>query len=305
MYRYTLEKYKGLNTRYDCPNCGIKKTFTRYVHTETGKYIAANVGRCNRESNCGYHYTPKQYFSDNSISTEGLKTLPKQQLTRPQPKPISHIPSELFKMSLGKYEENNFICYLIGLFGLDTTFELIQTYFIGTSKHWKGATVFWQIDTENKIRTGKIMLYDSDTGKRVKKPYPHITWVHKILKKKEYNLKQCFFGEHLIDKEPEKTIAIVESEKTAIIASVYLPQFIWVAVGGLNYLNPEKCKILEGRNIILYPDLNSYDKWQQKANELSDIATFKVSNLLEINASEAEKQQGLDLADYLSKRNLT
>ena len=41
------------------------------------------------------------------------------------------------------------------------------------------------------------MLYDEDTGKRVKKPYNHITWVHnpdKDLKEKsitDFNLKQC------------------------------------------------------------------------------------------------------------------
>jgi hypothetical protein len=299
MYRYILEPYKGSNSRYDCPNCANKKTFVRYIETETGKHIAANVGKCNRESNCSYHYTPKQYFSDNNLSIEGLKRAPKEQLIKPQSTPISYIPNELFKRSLGRYEENNLITYLIGLFGLDTTFDLIQSYYIGTSKHWNGATVFWQIDTENKIRTGKIMLYDSNNGKRIKSPYPFITWVHTVLKKKEYNLQQCFFGEHLIGREPEKTVAIVESEKTAIISSVYLPQFIWIAVGGLNHLTAERCEVLRGRKAILFPDLNAFDKWQVKANELSDIATFKVSDLLENSASEAEKRQGLDLADYL------
>ena len=35
-------------------------------------------------------------------------------------------------------------------------------------------------------------------------------------------LKQCFFGEHLL-REKTMPVAIVESEKTAIISSVYLP----------------------------------------------------------------------------------
>jgi hypothetical protein len=30
-----------------------------------GEHIHPSVGRCNRESNCGYHYTPKQYFQVN------------------------------------------------------------------------------------------------------------------------------------------------------------------------------------------------------------------------------------------------
>ena len=105
----------------------------------------------------------------------------------------------------------------------------------------------------------------------------------------------------LIDKT--KPVAIVESEKTAVIASVYLPQFIWVAVGSLTNLNAEKCSILKGRTVTLFPDLNGFEKWSSKAKELSHLANFTVSDLLERKASEAEKKQGFDLADYLIKFN--
>jgi len=37
----------------------------------------------------------------------------------------------------------------------------------------------------------------------------------------------------------------------------------------------------------------------KKANELSHIADFTVSDLLEQRASEPERIQGLDIADYL------
>ena len=65
-YRFTLEKYRGISTRYTCPQCGRKHTFTRYIDTENNnQYISDNVGKCNRLDKCGYHYTPKQYFTDN------------------------------------------------------------------------------------------------------------------------------------------------------------------------------------------------------------------------------------------------
>ena len=65
-YRYQLERYRGRGTRYTCPQCGRKYTFTRYIDTENNnKYISENVGKCNRLDKCGYHYTPKQYFIDN------------------------------------------------------------------------------------------------------------------------------------------------------------------------------------------------------------------------------------------------
>ncbi len=296
-YRFILEPYKGIITRHRCPNCNKQRKFTRYIDTETNEHIHNTVGKCDRLDNCGYHYTPKQYFNEN-------KSLPFTPTERPKKfsSPIrritSYIPEELFRVSLAHHENNNFSKYLVQLFGVDIASKLLSRYFIATSKHWRGATIFWQIDLKGKVRTGKIMLYDAITGKRIKKPFNHINWVHTVLKQPDFELKQCFFGEHLlIDKS--KPVAIVESEKTAVIASVYLPQFVWLAVGSLNNLNAEKCIILYGRTVTLFPDLNGFEKWTQKAKELEHIAIFTVSDLLEKIAVESERHQGLDVADYL------
>jgi hypothetical protein len=291
-----------MNTRYRCPSCQQRdKTFSLYIDTVTGEHIHPSVGRCNRESNCGHHYTPKQYFQDNSISFETPQ--PKAYKPRPitpQPKPVSFIPVEVFKDSLKAHNTNHFIQFLVKLLGVEVTSQMVSRYFIATSKHWNGATVFWQIDTQGKVRTGKIMLYSPTTGKRVKEPFNHINWAHTVLKRPEFELRQCLFGEHLLI-EKTKPVAIVESEKTAVIASVYLPQFIWVSVGSLTNLTAEKCSILNGRTVTLFPDLNGFEKWSKRAKELSHLAIFTVSDLLEIKATEAERKQGLDLADYLVK----
>ena len=111
-------------------------------------------------------------------------------------------------------------------------------------------------------------------------------------------MKQCLFGEHLL-RDKVKPIAIVESEKTAIIASAYIPNFTWLASGSLYNLNAEICSVLEGRRVILFPDLNCFQKWDEKAKALEHIASFTVSDLLESKASSLERNQGLDLADYL------
>lgn len=295
-YRYILEPYKGMKTRHTCPACKQQKSFVRYIDSETGNFLSREVGRCNRENNCGYHYTPKEYLKDHNINID-MKTIVKPHRIEPIKK-TSYIPPELFKQSLRGYDKNNFIDYLISIFGKSTTSELVSRYFIGTSKHWEGATVFWQIDITGKVRTGKIMLYNSDTGKRIKEPFSHISWVHSAMKIPDYNLKQCFFGEHLLN-DSQKPVAIVESEKTAIIASVYLPDFIWLAAGSSTNLKEEKFKVLQDRTVILYPDMNCFEKWQEKAEQLSQIATVTVSALLESSASDEEKTTGFDLADYL------
>lgn len=298
-HRYTLEPYKGMNSRYCCPYCGENKKFSRYIDTETGKHVHPTVGKCERLDSCGIHYTPKQFFQDNNISLDTLQVnpnVPKEDIS--MQKAASYIQAEIFHASLNITEPNSFVMFLIDLFGIKLTNQLINKYFIGTSKKKTGATIFWQVDKHNHIRTGKIMVYNPKTGKRVKEPYSQITWAHTALNQPEFELKQCLFGEHLLQ-DKSTPVAIVESEKTAIIASIYLPEFTWLACGGKDGLNTEKCKVLAGYSVFLFPDLNGFENWRGKAKELSSIAHFTVSDLLECKANEIEKEQGLDIADYL------
>jgi hypothetical protein len=252
------------------------------------------------KSNVTYVNTDYKHFSNGEIITVSSVS----QTTNNGTKSVSLIPVDLFKASLKGYEANHFVTFLTNLFGVEITNQVISKYFIATSKHWEGATLFWQIDITGAVRTGKIMLYSPTTGKRVKEPYNLITWVHKSPKLPEFVLKQCLFGEHLL-KDEIKPVAIVESEKTAIIASVYLPQFIWLAVGGKENLNlkADKFQVLKGRLVALFPDLKGFEKWNNEAKNSPQLAKISVSDLLESNASETDKEQGLDLSDYLIRYN--
>ena len=297
-FRFKLQKYNGIRSRFDCPNCKEKNVFTRYIDTSTGEYLNQDVGRCSREVNCGFHYSPKQFFSDN----KDLKLTPLffNCINNIKPQGISYLGQDLLEKSLMGKNHNCFVDFLILNFGREITNQLIDKYKIGASKHWYGSTVFWQVDVSGNIRSGKIMLYNGTTGKRVKKPFNHITWVHSVLKLKDYFLKQCFFGEHLI-KDNNKPIAITESEKTAIIASVFFPDFVWLAAGSISNLTTEKFRNLKNRKIILFPDLNAYEKWKQISTTISTYSMLRVSNYLEVNASDEDRELGLDLADYLLK----
>ena len=65
-YRYQLERYRGRGSRYVCPKCRRKYSFTRYIDTYNNNiYINDSVGKCICLDKCGYHYTPRQYFEDN------------------------------------------------------------------------------------------------------------------------------------------------------------------------------------------------------------------------------------------------
>lgn len=249
---------------------------------------------------CGKTFLPERPGQENWKSTSSAK--PRIFSPKRLPDPPSFTPRSIFEKSLTDYDQNHFICFLKSRLGKETTEQLINLYHIGTSNCWKGSTVFWQIDIEGNIRAGKIMLYNPNNGKRVQKPFNHFNSIHSHLKLPGPKPEQCFFGEHLL-KEKSKPVAIVESEKSAIIASVHLPEYIWLASGGLSHINQKKCNVLLGRKVMFFPDLGGYNTWQEIATELTGFANITVSDLLEKKATEEEKRQKLDIADYLIKSN--
>ena len=236
-HRFILEPYKGVSTRHTCPNCHRQRCFSKYIDTEKQIQFPEYVGRCDHEQKCGYHFTPRDYFEQNPSEKEKFTENSFRSydpIKEAQPIATSYIDLGIVNQSLRGYSANKLFQFLSAQFGETETLKLMKRYKVGTSKYWDGATVFWQTDNQNKVRTGKIMLYNSETGKRIKEPYNHVTWVHSVLHKGDYNLKQCFFGEHLLSEDKSCPVALVESEKTAIIASYYLPQFLWIASGGKN-----------------------------------------------------------------------
>ena len=43
-----------------------------YIDTENNnQYLSVRVGKCNRLDKCGYHYTPREYFTDNPWLRDG------------------------------------------------------------------------------------------------------------------------------------------------------------------------------------------------------------------------------------------
>lgn len=298
MFRFTLKNEKK---KQICPNCH-KRRFVRYIDLETGEFLPSYVGRCDREVNCGYHLKPKDYFTNNNIEISYKTSLSTTQQTKTT---TNYHTKTLIRKTNLNYKNNNFIKYLHTLFSISEVNEIINRYKIGTSKHWKGATIFWQIDELNNIRGGKVMLYNEYTGKRTK----FFTWVHSILIKKNiinsFNLKQCLFGLHLINSE-NKPIAIVESEKTACIMSQFFKKYTWLATGGLSVLSESNLKIIKNKDIILYPDLGidnngvtPFVKWNNKRKELNNKGfNISISALLEDNATTDQINKGYDIADY-------
>jgi hypothetical protein len=223
---------------------------------------------------------------------------PVRRESRPEP---SFITDEVMRASFTAYERNNFCRWLAGVFGPSKALELALAYRVGTSKHWPGAAVFWQIDEAGRVRAGKVALYEAETGRRVKRPRSMIAGVHWLLGMADRKPEPCLFGLHLAAADRSKPVAVVESEKSAIIGSGFVPGFIWMATGGVAALNRALLEPLHGRRVVLFPDLGAAgERWAEKAVELG---VEVVGDVLERRASAEDRAAGLDIADYLLREN--
>ena len=240
-FRFHLQKYKH-GSKITCPECKRKRCFTRYVDEEGIIEFPNTVGRCDHEHSCGYHYTPKDYFHDNpdkapkdwkDDNTHIYNKVAKSTIGKEKPKPMepSLIPYEIVQKSIARFDMNPLHAYLCSIFGKEETKRLFQLYFVGTGHKWGGCTVFWQIDFNGNVRGGKLMGYNRETGHRIKKPTSQVTWAHSELKLPDFHLVQCLFGEYQLRQRPTAIVALVESEKTALVMAHFMPDFVWLATG--------------------------------------------------------------------------
>ena len=304
---YHLEKYHTKASRHECPNCHDRHSFTYYVN-DNGEPLDPACGRCNHESSCGYHYTPAQYFHDHPlIRTTARPFIPKMQpITRP-PLPLCTLPFSYVRQS-ASYNSTfvRFLCSLFDRGTLDspTVRRLGELYALGAT-HDKDV-IFWQIDIRGRVRSGKIMRYGAD-GHRVKDG-GGTNWVHSKLMKAgrlppDWQLTQCLFGEHLLNwpGNRDKVVALVESEKSALIGAACFPDYVWLATGGKSQLAIDKMKVLSGRTVILFPDVDGYQDWTERARDFL-FCKATVSDILEKNATDEERAAKIDIADWLIRQ---
>lgn len=257
----------------------------------------------------------EQFNIEEDINlTKQIKPMPKPRTIPSLPKvqPTNdYLPaSYLSRCQSGK---NTFCWSMVqsGILTADQMEEAVARYHLGATHD--GGVIFWQVDEQQQVHEGKVMKYRPD-GHRSQSHAPYT--ITSVLKRrgqlpKSHHATRCLFGLHLISKparhEDGQPIAIVESEKTAVICSMLIPRAIWMATGGMNNLHAELFTPFQGSGyrIILFPDTDpegkAYALWRKHAAEISSKTGLAIytSDILERLSTPDQKERKIDLVELL------
>jgi len=292
---YTLRK-RGVEYECKCP-------FHQDKHIGSFKISPKkNYAKC---FSCGWQGGPVDFIMEHeklsfldairwlgkkySIEVDGADQMdvrPSQPREAVPELPMLVLPDWMWRVKFGLSMENPFGRWLYSInwdaCQRNRIFDMLTDYRIGEAKN--GMVIYWQIDEEQRTRTGKMMLYKAD-GHRDKESRYNFDWIHAALYRDERtgysadktDMKTCLFGLHLLDhyRQPgvEQTVCIVESEKTALLMAIAYGNHakqVWMACGGLSNINRDKLAplISQHRHITLYPDRDGVSAWKQRAEQL-------------------------------------
>ena len=191
--------------------------------------------------------------------------------------------------------------------------KMLKNYAVGVSRD--GLSVFWQIDEQARVHTGKMMRYKAD-GHRDKDSQYNFDWVHSKLFRQgvyngeEYDYETCLFGQHLLPFCPDAQIHLVESEKTALIMATYygnMSRNLWLATGGLQFFDRKHIQVLidQGRDIVVYPDKDGSRIWSERTYQLCKETGYdklKVNPTFVSNEWREEDGKKADIADITIRK---
>lgn len=291
--------------KFTCPSCGHRKRFRLYIDTATSEYLPDNFGKCDREESCQYWEKPQS----RSVIPYSIPSAYLGGHVRPS-KPVPLEPGSFaagfIRETISGFDQNNFVTFLSKLFPGEVSrvekaiidFRIGTIFITGKDPY----TCFPYVDQVKQCGKAKLVRFDPETGRKQNfHSLKKLLLSAGVLKEDFLHNKDVFFGEHQLTRRPLDRVHVVEAEKTAVIASMFYPEVIWVATGSLSHLSVSRLSRLAGRRIVLFPDQGGYVKWQKIAAEaLQSGLNVTISDLMK----RESRKPGDDIADLLIERQL-
>lgn len=314
-YKYGLDPS---SKKYKCPECG-RKSFVVYIDNETKAPVDEyQYGRCDKENSCNYHIHPN---SNPELAAKAKEEF----VPRPDPEVRQIFPGENIwgpivnrtKTAVSPFHQYCKTKLLIPV-------EHLLKW--GVYSDSDDLTVYAFKDFNNRIVNLKWFKYKEDghrdkafesfSLKQPKQNPPHtppILQSEKKISKKEIveKYQMCLWGEHLLPRDPDQQpVCVVESEKSAVIASFFYKQFHWVSCGSNNGLTngkdgkPDKISHLKGRKVYWLCDADKASRITYGGDN-NELRPSSVRHLLEAGIDVEivdlfpERYDGYDIADAI------
>ena len=128
-----------------------------------------------------------------------------------------------------------------------------------------------------------------------------------LASKSKENFEKNLIKPHAAPSDCTDVVAVVESERSAVILSEVLPEYIWMASVYPMNLNVRTLQPLCGRRVVLFPPTDetgeTFLAWVEVADQARRVLhlDISVSTVLEERATEEQKRRKIDLVEYLWK----
>jgi hypothetical protein len=299
MFKYKLSP---ASKKYKCPGCG-HKSFTPYLYSDTNELVdPASFGRCDRENSCSYHKHP----TDDQLFT------PSHTLSEPVAEPVAvqiypsqHTLDIILKRTRTCVSPFHVWCKSLGI-----PMDHLLKWGVYTDGSNEDLTAFLFTDYKQKVCNIKWFKYSAQ-GRRdkefkafsIKQP-PHTPPTKgnpAAVSVEKYFMP--LFGEHLLRPiEDDRTVVLVESEKSAVLGSWFYNHFDWIACGSASGLGtgegvPDDFKIkrLYNRRVIWLADA---DKAGRDNASIKKLQKYGINHC--IVDLYPDKDNGYDIADDIA-----
>lgn len=271
---FELENHSG-KRKGTCPKCEKTRVFVYYKNLDKD----LNFGRCDRQNHCGYHNKPNhELLKDQNIDFDSY--LPKQEMIKATAYPNDKDLSVLKDLSSVFHD----FCRS----QLKITNEHLQKWNVGTCDNKYKNTVFGYKSKKQFLNLKTIayqLTQDGKDCKRNKKSNPYY-----MKAEQGVGYKRCLYGEHLLS---NNVVCLVESEKTAVIASFIYPQFDFLATGGSSGIKLEQMEKIKRKTVNYLADNDLAGKENSTIKHLKTLAIdFKIIEF-------PDAKTGEDLADMI------
>lgn len=260
------------------------------------------------------------YLIGDKEQPEPTARLHQPTLTAPKPQePPRYFNAEAEAMA-AELEQTNLFKFLCRLWEAAEVRRVMEAYKVGrghfinaprsrfnTSDEWSmnpqpcrlqnslASNSFPSIDTAGNCHAIKIIPYPATDHHRIQDAQPDKAKLYWI--KPEQN-PGAYFGTHLLPQYPAAPVAVVESEKSALIGCLFCPAYVWIATQTLSNFKPcREMEALAGRELHIFPDTDGMELWRAKAAALTS-AGYDIKfrdEVMKLFPAESK----LDIADFI------